>query len=323
MIKQYINTGKVKASSSNPDAQTLEFTELASKGRAIKPLVFYQNELGRLTLKVYEPELFLLDKPTEEQIQEELEDVAEHKFYKLFGSNKAEVLQYVSDNQRNILDQREKGWNEIKDFFEMVEADKEQIENEKFQLEYDKEYKKQEDFIVGETKYVESALDNILENIKFPFDTSIQVDYNKDKQRATIIVEIPTYIDIPTVKTNVSATYGRVSLKNKLVREIDDEKTKCVIGLAYYIASLVFSTTANIVSIDITIWEKGKYDGLLWAFVSRTQFSNPKRFTPLVDIFNWNHISNIRLVRGGTHIEATPAETFRTQINKKREQLGL
>ena len=46
-----------------------------------------------------------------------------------------------------------------------------------------KEYKKQEDFIVGETKYVESALDNILGNIKLPFDTSIQVDYNKDKQK--------------------------------------------------------------------------------------------------------------------------------------------
>lgn len=322
-MKLYIITGKVKASSSNPDAQTLEFTELASKGLAIKPLSYYQNELGRLALKVYDPEVFLLDKPTEEQIQEELENVAEHKFYKLFGSNRTEVLKYVSDNQRNILEQREKGWNEIKDFFEMVEADKEQSENEKFQIEYDKEYTKQEDFILGETKYVENALDNIFWNIKLPFDTSIQVDYNKEKQRATVTVEIPTYIEIPTIKTNVSATYGRVSLKNKLVRELDDEKTKCVIGLAYYIASLVFSASANIVSIDISIWEKGKFDGLLWAYVSRTQFANPKRFTPLVDIFNWNHISNIRLVRGGTHIEATPAETFRAQINKKREQLVL
>lgn len=322
-MKQYINTGKVKASSSNPDAQTLEFTEIASKGRAIKPLSFYQNELGRLNLKVYEPEVFLLDKPTEEQIQEELEVVAEHKFYKLFGSNRAEVLQYVSDNQRNILEQRENGWKEIKDFFEMIEADKEATENEKYQQEYNKEYKKQEDFIVGETAYVEKSLDEIFNNIRLPFDTSIQVDYNKDKQRATVTVEIPTYIDIPAVKTNVSATYGRVSLKNKLVRELDDEKTKCVIGVAYYISSLVFSTSANIISIDITIWEKGKFDGLLWAFVSRSQFANPKRFAPLVDIFNWNHISNIRLVRGGTHIESTSAEMFRAQINKKREQLGL
>lgn len=322
-MKQYINIGKVKASSSNPDAQTREFTELASKGRAIKPLTYYQNELARLTLKVYDPEVFSIKKPTEEQIQTELENIAEHKYYKLFGSNKTEVLQYVADNQRSALEQRENAWKEIKDFFEMIEADKEATENEKYQQEYNKEYKKQEDFIVGETAYVEKALDEIFNNIRLPFDTSIQIDYNKEKQIATINVEIPTYIDVPQIKTNVSATYGRVSLKNKLVRELDDEKTKCVIGVAYYISSLVFSTSANIVSIDITIWEKGKFDGLLWAFVSRTQFANPKRFAPLVDIFNWNHISNIRLVRGGTHIESTSAEMFRTQINKKRELLTL
>lgn len=74
------------------------------------------------------------------------------------------------------------------------------------------------------------------------------------------------------------------------------------------------------ITVDYLSANKFKF---VWAFVSRTQFSNPKRFAPLVDIFNWNHISNIRLVSGGTHIESTPAEIFRTQINKKRELLVL
>ena len=43
------------------DAQTIEFTELASKGVAIKTLSYYQNELSRLNLKVYEPENFKIE----------------------------------------------------------------------------------------------------------------------------------------------------------------------------------------------------------------------------------------------------------------------
>ena len=100
---------------------------------------------------------------------------------------------------------------------------------------------------------------------------------------------------------------------------MDDEKSKCVIGFAYYICSLVFSTSANIVDIDITVWENGKDYGLIWAYVSRHQFASPKRFSPLVDIYNWNHISNIRLMRGGTHIEPTAAEVLKNQIQSKRK----
>lgn len=316
-MKTYNIIGKVKAH--DVDAQTIEFTELASKGVAIKTLSYYQNELSRLNLKVYEPENFKIEKPTKEQISSELRNIGEHRYYKLFGSNNNQIEQFVSENQESVLEQREKAWNEIKDFFELVESDKEDSENEKFQKEYDKEYKKQEEYIVGEVEYVETALDRIFNNIKLPFDALVEINYNKEKQKAIVNVEIPPHIDIPTVRTNISATYGRISVKSKLVREMDDEKSKCVIGFAYYICSLVFSTSANIVDIDITIWENGKDYGLIWAYVSRHQFASPKRFSPLVDIYNWNHISNIRLMRGGTHIEPTAAEVLKNQIQSKRK----
>ena len=316
-MRTYNIIGRVK--SHEVDAETKEFTELASKGLAIKTLSYYQNELSRLNLKVYEPERFKIEKPTEEQISNELKNIAEHKYYKLFGNSKTQIEKFVSENHDSVLEKREKAWNEIKDFFEMIESDKEDIENEKFQKEYDKEYKKQEDYIIGETEYVEAALDKIFNNIKLPLDTVVEIDYKKEKQKAIINIEVPTHINIPTVKTSISAIYGRVSVKNKLVREIDDEKSKCIIGLAYYICSLVFSASANIIDIDITIWENEKEFGLMWAYVSRHQFTNPKRFTPLVDIYNWNHISNIRLMRGGTHIEPTISELFKNQIQKKRD----
>ena len=212
-MKQYNVIGRIKASSSDPDAQTREFTELASKGISIKPLAYYQNELKKLSLKVYTPEQFALEKPTEEIIQKELEDIADHMYYKLYGSNNSKVVKFVADNQRIALEQREKGWNEVKDFFEKIEADKEATENEKFQQEYDKEYKKQGDFIVGNSEYVEVALNKIFANdINLPFDAYISIDYNKDSQKAFVNVEIPSNLDIPTLKTNVSAT--RNSLLN-------------------------------------------------------------------------------------------------------------
>lgn len=320
-MKTYNIYGKIKASVGDPDAQTREFTELAKKGIKIKQLSFYQNQLSRLTQKVYQPETFTLEKPTDESIQQELKEIAESKFYKLFGDNSTEVLNFVSQNQRGELERRESAWKEIKDFFDMIEADKTAIENEKFLDEYNREYFNQESFIVGDVQYVENALDTIFNKVYLPFDCTIEVNYKQQNQNAEINIEIPTYLNIPTLKTNVSATYGRVSLKNKLIKEQDDDNSMCIIGLAYYIATLVFSASANILKLEITIWEQGKANGHMWTSIKRDDMSNTGKFNPLVDVFNWDYVSNLRLIRGGTRLEPTPAQLFLKNISLKKEQL--
>lgn len=322
-MKSYDIKGRVKASLSNPDAITREFTELAGRSTSIQPSLYYRNELSRLSLKVYEPEPFYLEKPSKEQISNELREIAEHKYYRLFGSDKARIEQYISENIAVVLEQREKAWNEIKEFFDAVESEKEKVENRRLQKEYEKEFKKKHDYITGETEYVAASIDRTFINLKLPFDALVTFDYDKEKQLARLDVEIPSNINIPTVKTNVSATYSRTSVKNKLVREMDDEKSRTIIGFGYYLCSLVMSSSANIENIELTIRENETKCGVMWAYVPRENFSSPKQFNPLVDIYKWNHIANIKLVRGGTHIEPTDNETFTKQINNKRLLFGI
>jgi len=319
-MKRYNIYGRVKASAGDPDAQTREFTELANKGKKIKQLSFYQNQLSRLTQKVYQPATFTLEKPTDENIQQELKEIAECKFYKLFGDNTDDVLNFVSQNQRGELERRESAWKEVKDFFDMIEADKAECENGKYLDEYNQEYSNQEAFIIGETSYVETALDTIFSNISLPFDCTVEVNYKQKNQKAEINVEIPTILNIPTLKTNISATYGRVSLKNKLIKEQDDDNSTCIIGLTYYLATLVFSASANILQIEISIWEQGKTNGLFWTSIKRDDISSTGKFNPLVDVFNWDYIANLRLLRGGTRLEPTPSQLFLKNISMRKEQ---
>jgi hypothetical protein len=329
-MNKYQIYGKIKSQFSDVTATTNEFVKLITKTKKIQLRSFYEKQMNNIKLQTYERKQYNSASKSEmrDAVIEDLRDEANHRYFSLTGHNADLVNKFVDDNKDKAVNERAEALSEVEQLFNNLEDETEAIANEKYQQEYDNQCAQFQSFIDGDEAIVVAKLDQTFDTngteIRLPFDATIKIDYLKDKGKAVVDIDIPTYLGIPTQKVNVSATYGRVSLKDKLVRELDDENSKTIIGLAFYIASFVFDVSPNINIVELSIWSGGFMSGLLWIRFDRSKFSGirPLSTDPLGAIFNWTYVCNIKVVRGGTRIDPIERNLFRKQINEQRENIS-
>lgn len=329
-MKHYTLIGKIKSHRAELNRITLEFTELASKMIKIKPRSYYERALADMSPNVYQRKTF--QKPSEQEINEQvlsdLEQIANHKMFSLTKDTHDGIEKFVHENASNALKLRHDAYTEIENFYNQLEDDAENEANYQFQKDYEKQYEAKKNYVNGDDEIVRDAFDlkfDIdLSEINLPFDLVISIDYNQENKIAWVELLIPQNLGLPTQKINVSANFGRVSVKDKLIREIDTETSKTIVGLAYYIASYVFDVSPNIEFVDLSILADNKSVGYLWVEYVRSKFARMTNVEPLTGIFDWEHICNIKIVRGGTRIDPIDIETLRNQVNLlKRGNVGL
>lgn len=319
-MKKYTIQGRIKNSSGFPDEITKEFTDLVSRSVKVRDVAYYQTLLSGLKLNVYKPSKCALESPTRSDLESQLSYIGSQKYFKLFGSNDTAIEKYVADEIEEAILEREKGYSELVSFFNQLEADKEQQANQKYLEEYNKQKSEKEAYINGESQYVENAIEQLFNNnglLQIPFNALVQIDYNQSQQSARVDVEISLPLSIPTEKSSISPTYGRVSLKPKLVRERDDEFSKTIIGMTYLFAGHTFNLTANIKTVEVCVWERGRINAYLFIRFVRSSFSNLnyRLINPLQSIFDNDYVCDIKIVRGGTHIEPIEPNEFKKKIS--------
>lgn len=281
------------------DKQTYLLTHLPEQIGKLHDVSYYEKQKRSVKLEKYELKQMPLSKPNIDEIEDEIRSMGK----RYDGKQTAD----------QILTERLAVWQELQAFHDRVEAEREVAENRHFQENYNAAIADIDDVISGQDNTVDNALHTAIGQLNLPFELTVKVSYNKAESRASVSANLPISCCIPTTKT-VFHTRG-MSIKNKLQREMQQEESECIIGLAILLAGQTFSVTPNIKRVSVALYQHTGLNGLLSMYFERDKFvQNQKTFgTPSVALYSWPYVANVRTVRDAMVLDPIEKALFQAQ----------
>lgn len=277
---------------------------------------YYEGKLPQVVLETYEKKRFNIWPPQMQEVEGLLSSEAESVFH---GKNatREEKTAYVKANSDRIFKERMEIFEEAKSLFDEIEVAHEQRENAAFTEKYNAEIKAQQDFLEGSEYLVKDALDSRMANATLPYTVGIDMSYNQEAHAMAIDIQLISGVYIPSMKATLLSS-GKVSVKEKLVKESEEEKTISMLGIIYYIASIVFDASPNIDIVDVCLWDSQKENGYGWVRFPRKDLlhNTVQKFVPTVDVFNYERVMNLKESRGVLVLSPIKASVFKKQIDQ-------
>ena len=175
--------------------------------------------------------------------------------------------------------------------FNKIEDAREERENAKFFAEYKTLYNNKKEHLEGKETTVKQDLLNLCGNVSVPYNLSLSFAYSQAAHvlEASVIVE--DGISVPISKATILAS-GKISIKNKLVRETITEKTNSAVSLTYFLAAHLFNVSPNVQYLRLALFERNKQNPLLWVEFEREKFSRtrPKMVDVVSDILGYPNV---------------------------------
>lgn len=282
-----------------------------------------QKKIDALSPQKYTRQNFPLSRPMREDVRKELEAEAAIRFVDVYDDKKKERTNFVTEAEKEAMAARLRGYEEIQAFFEELEDGKEARANALFQKEYERQRKEIEDYINGEVSVTEQNIQTILSEINLPFRVEIESVYDKAKGLLTSDIEFYGDLNLPTSKTNILST-GRISVKDKLVKEIEQFRTETIVSMVYYFAASLFNTAINIQTQRISVWLNGKREALLWIQFDRTQFGklSMRTVNTMLNYYDWPHVDALRVVRGAYQFDPIDSNCFKNAVSQAMREAG-
>lgn len=291
------------------------FVGMHRNAEKIQLLSDHQKRIDDLAPYKYVRESFGMSRPMRDEVRKELQQEAAVLFADLFEDKTAERNAYVKEHEKEAMALRLRGYEELQAFFAEIQDDKEARANAVFQKDYERQRKEIEDFINGEMHLTEEGLRTILSGINLPFKIDISCDYVDKNGLLTVEIVLPADLNVPATKANILSS-GKISVKDKLVKEAEQLKTEAIVSLVYYIAASLFNAAINIQTQRVSVLTNGKRDGLLWIQFDRNRFSQLSMRTVnlMVDYCDWPRMDALRMVRGAYQFDEIAAVDFKNEI---------
>ena len=301
-----------------------DFTSMQKKAPRMQKLSEHQKKIDDMSPERYERETIPLSRPGREDIRNELEQEAEIRFADLYEDKCKERASFVNAQEKAALAARMRAYEEVQAFFNDLQENKEAKANALFQKEYERKKKEIEDFIYGETSKTETNLRMILGELNLPFRIEITCDYNQSLGLLETKIELPMDLGVPTSKTNILAS-GKISVKDKLVKEVEQSKTETILSLVYYVAASLFNATINIQTQRVSVVTAGGNEGILWVQFDRKKFSRLSMRTviPLQNYYDWPRVDALRVVRGASQFDTMDIAGFKLAIQQIIAENGI
>lgn len=294
------------------EAENRAYTSIHHNIPKIKDIEVCKKELINLTPKKYTRHRFELPKPTKSEVEDNL--CNEVKYINFNDENVSEK-EYIKESLNKLTEYRQQYWQEANELFEQIEDAKEKRENKKYFTEYKREYNQKEEYINGEEDIVEEGINALCSTIEIPYNISISYTYNKVKHLLSVEMTFENGINVPVSKATI-LTSGKISIKNKLVKEIIQDKTKSIISCAYYMAGKYFNVSPNILYIRMSIYDTNKQNPLLWVEFERDKLS---KLSPLLtdiisDILGYPHVLNYKTKGDALELAIMNKTTFNNEV---------
>lgn len=304
------------------DNETHAFTEMYKQYRQgvkkVETRQSFERKIEAISLGMPETKTFSIPRPTKKEIEAILEVEAKAK---LHGKNPtvAEIKQYVQTHFSEVEKDREAKWNEARKLFYDLDSGRMTREKQRLQREYQQKRQAMLDILNGEPYAIEKGMEDLCASISVPIDFDFTYTYDKEKGRVAVEIEIINGIQIPLQKA-VRLQSGRPSIKNKLVREVNEETKDTVLSFAYLFASKVFEVSLNISFVEVTIWQEGKGAAYCWIEFPRIGImrDNPRYLVPAFDYANYRRVIDIRQKTASVEIATIPATKFNKQVSAER-----
>jgi len=294
------------------------YTHMESQFQQVHGKDYYERKLEGKVPQKYVRKTYDVEKPKEAEIRELLKKEAESYFH----GKKISIIdvdKYVNQRCEVAYADRYRYWEEAKKLFDEIESYHEEKENERFMQQINDERVKMRSFIDGEEHIVMADLKRSLEGITIPLNLSLEVDYDQSLSRLDADIILDDGLNVPTTKASILST-GKISIKAKLIREIEEAKTYCGISLIYYLASVFFNASPNINKVGLTLWEKAKLNGLCWVEFDRSKFQKLRRsqVSPVSNISSHYPVLEMRQNRDALTLYKIPHDEFIVEIDKHK-----
>lgn len=259
-----------------------------------------------------------------EDVRRELEAEAEIRFSDLYEDKRKERTSFVNEHEKEAMTARLRAYEEIQSFFSDLQDDKEARANGLFQKEYERQKKEIEDYINGEATLTERNIRMILGELSLPYRVEISCDYDNRSGLLNTDIEFQGDMNLPTNKTNILST-GKISVKDKLVKEMEQFKTETIVSMIYYVAASLFNAAINVRTQRVTVWLDGKREGLIWIQFDRAKFSklSMRTVNPMLNYYDWPHVDALRMVRGASQFDTMDANNFKNAIALAKAENGI
>lgn len=298
------------------EENTRTYTYLHENMPSVESVVKLKNDLMTLSPQKYERGHFDFRKPTKDDIEKDLLEEAKNiNFDKTKTNGHVDEKMFVKEHINEMIEVRQQAWQEACDFFNKIEDAREERENTRLFAEYKSLYNRKKEYIDGNESVVKQELLNLCGKVSVPYNLSLSFAYNQTTHILETSIIVEDGISVPITKATILAS-GKISIKNKLVRETITEKTNSAISLTYFLAAHLFNVSPNIQYLRLSLYERNKQNPLLWVEFEREKFIcvNPYRVGVLSDILSYPNVLEFKNRAGSIELCAMDKTSFDNNV---------
>lgn len=291
-------------------------------------------DLTSIVLKKFNRATFNGKEPIKNDVEANLREEADHKFFSIWKRRTEEKNKFVNENEEAVLKDRQEKYDELKAYFDKIQDTLGADANAAYLKEYNEKRKNAVDdydnrrksfiedlknrrdvsfnYLFGPKDYVDDGIKELKNRSHLPFMVNLTTKYFQKESLLNVNVTLSDIISIPEIKASVLSS-GRISIKSKLQREKKQDMVLCQLGIAYYLCGFLFNISANIKTIRFSLLANYNGDGLYWV-----QFPRDKFFTldftsidPLLTLERYPHV----IKYGKISFEPINAKDFKAKIN--------
>lgn len=297
------------------DDETLAFTQMHKGMSIVHERSYFESIVNKLAPKTYTRNSLKLVQPSKKEIEADLREEATHLLHNNADANFT-VDSYIKTHLSAQLEQRQVKWQEAVTLFESIEDAREEEQNAQFYASYVAEKKAAEDVLNGAPELITKGFSELNSKVSIPVEIGIDYRYTQSSGRLDVDVIIEDAINIPVLRCEILST-GKVSIKNKLMRDLSTEKTNSILSMTFLLASHFFNISPNINVVRLAVYNRAKTEAYIWVEFKRRDLvmKNSNRITPSVDIYNYATVMNLRVKNDG--LELTPIDiiTFKKKVS--------
>lgn len=296
------------------EAENRRYTSMHRNMPKVETRGFFERKLTSMAPNKYHRKTFAFPKPTKADVEKDLrEEVVSLNYAETTVNDRDYCCQYLD----SLTEARQQTWYEAKSLFDKIEDAREERENSKLFADFQAAYNKEKDFLAGKDTVVYNGMSQLKlsTNVEVPYNLSLDYQYSQAKRQMIVAVTVEDGINVPTFKAVVLAS-GKISIKNKLVKETIQDKTDSTLSLVYTLAAHIFNISPNIEYLRIGLYERTRQNPLLFVEFNRDAFSRVKpRLVGLhADILGYPHVIDFKTKGDAIEISSWDQSRFDKEV---------
>lgn len=304
------------------EAENRRYTSIHLDMPEVLDISTYEQELVKLMPEVYKRTRFALPEPTKSEVEEDLRREVHSLNFDITKQDVVSETEYIRQHLNTLTEARRQAWQEACELFNKIEDAREETENAKFRAEYKRIYNEKQEYIEGKEPAVKAEISEMCRKIEIPYNATLTYYYKQNQHLLDVEIVFDDGIHVPATKAAILSS-GKVSIKNKLVKEVISDKTNSALSVAYYLASHLLNVSPNIYFLRMSVYDRNKQNPLLWVEFTRYAFSRiiPRMVNLHSDILSYPCLVDFKSKGDVLELATMNADVFKKNVQSEIDRI--